>query len=364
MSAGKPGGVSAGGHAADFAAAALAELARETARISVIASEALRASESRYRRLFETAQDGILLINAETAQIEDVNPFLIKLLKYTHAEFLGKKLWEVGPFKDVSQSEQMFLEIQTKGYARYEDLPLKTKDGLTIQVEFVSNSYEVEGIKVIQCNIRDISERKAAEAIRLEYHRKLKVALMNTVEVATIISEMRDPYTAGHERRVAKLASAIGAGLGFDENRQEGLRVAGYLHDIGKVGIPSEILVKPGRISAIEYQLIQGHAQAGYDVLQGMQWPWPVAEVALQHHERLDGSGYPHGLRGEAILPEARIMAVADVVEAMSSHRPYRPALGIDSALAEIERGAGTAYDRAVVNACLRVFREEAYQIV
>jgi putative nucleotidyltransferase with HDIG domain len=184
------------------------------------------------------------------------------------------------------------------------------------------------------------------------------------VEVATIISEMRDPYTAGHERRVAKLASAIGAGLGFDENRQEGLRVAGYLHDIGKVGIPSEILVKPGRISAIEYQLIQGHAQAGYDVLQGMQWPWPVAEVALQHHERLDGSGYPHGLRGEAILPEARIMAVADVVEAMSSHRPYRPALGIDSALAEIERGAGTAYDRAVVNACLRVFREEAYQIV
>jgi PAS domain S-box-containing protein/putative nucleotidyltransferase with HDIG domain len=342
---------------------ALGNLAREAVRVSDLAREALKVSESRYRRLFETALDGILLINADTAQIEDVNPFLMRLLNYTHEEFLGKKLWEVGAFQDIAQSKEMFQEIQTKGYVRYDDLPLKTKAGVKIQVEFVSNSYDVEGTKVIQCNIRDISERKAAEGVTLRYYEQLRVALRNTVEVATVISEMRDPYTAGHERRVAKIASAIGAELGFDEIRQEGLRVAGYLHDIGKVSIPSEILSKPGKIGAIEYQLIQGHAQASYDVLHAMEWPWPVAEVALQHHERLDGSGYPHGLKGDAILLEARIMAVADVVEAMSSHRPYRAALGIDKALAEIELGSGTKYDTQVAAACLKLFRQKEFQL-
>jgi HD-GYP domain-containing protein (c-di-GMP phosphodiesterase class II) len=185
---------------------------------------------------------------------------------------------------------------------------------------------------------------------------------MNTVEVATIISEMRDPYTAKHERRSSLLAGAIGAELGFDEVRQEGLRVAGALHDIGMISIPSEILSKPGKISRIEMELIKAHAQAGYDVLSRMEWPWPVAEVAIQHHERMDGSGYPNGLTGNQIIPEARIMAVADVVEAMSSHRPYRAALGIDRTLAEIESGSGTLYDTDVVNACLRLFREKNYQ--
>ena len=142
---------------------------------------------------------------------------------------------------------------------------------------------------------------------------------------------------------------------------RRGLRVAGYLHDIGKITIPSEILSKPGKLSAIEFQLIQGHAQASYDVLKDVEFPWPVAEVALQHHERMDGSGYPQGLKGEAILLEARIMAVADVVEAMSSHRPYRPGLGIEAALAEIERGRGTAYDAGGCRCLPEAVPEEAY---
>jgi len=174
---------------------------------------------------------------------------------------------------------------------------------------------------------------------------------------------MRDPYTAGHERRVAEIAVAVGAELGFDARRQEGLRVAGYLHDIGKITIPSEILSKPGKLSPIEYQLIQGHPQASYDVLKAVEFPWPVAEIALQHHERMDRSGYPQGLKGEAILLEARILAVADVVEAMSSHRPYRPGLGIDKALAEIERGRGSAYDPKVADACLGLFRKKSYAL-
>jgi HD-GYP domain-containing protein (c-di-GMP phosphodiesterase class II) len=199
---------------------------------------------------------------------------------------------------------------------------------------------------------------------RFGYVAQLETAFMSTVEVATTLSEMRDPYTAGHERRVAEIAVAIGAELGFDARRLEGLRVAGHLHDIGKITVPTEILAKPGKLSPIEYQLIKGHAQASYDVLKDVKFPsWPVAQIALQHHERMDGTGYPQGLKGEAILLEARIMAVADVVEAMSSHRPYRPGLGIDKALAEIERGRGTAYDADAADACLRLFREKRYQL-
>jgi HD-GYP domain-containing protein (c-di-GMP phosphodiesterase class II) len=186
---------------------------------------------------------------------------------------------------------------------------------------------------------------------------------MSTVQVVTTLGEMRDPYTAGHQRRVAEIAVAIGAELGFDARRQEGLRVAGYLHDVGKIRIPSEILSKPGKLSPAEFQLVQGHAQASYDVLKDVEFPWPVAEVALQHHERIDGNGYPQGLKGEAILLEARIMAVADVVEAMSSHRPYRAGLGIEAALAEIERGRGSAYDADTADACLRLFRERHNQL-
>jgi HD-GYP domain-containing protein (c-di-GMP phosphodiesterase class II) len=155
----------------------------------------------------------------------------------------------------------------------------------------------------------------------------------------------------------------MGAELGFDPGRQEGLRVAGYLHDVGKISVPAEILSKPGTLTSIELRMVRGHAQIGYDVLKDVAFPWPVAQVALQHHERLDGSGYPHGLKGEEILLEARITAVADVVEAMSSHRPYRAALGIEAALAEIERGRGTRYDANATDACLRLYREKGYQL-
>jgi putative nucleotidyltransferase with HDIG domain len=178
------------------------------------------------------------------------------------------------------------------------------------------------------------------------------------------MSTIRDPYTAEHARRVSHIAVAISVDLGFTAHQQEGLRIAGYLHDIGKISVPSDILAKPGKITQIEYLLLQGHTQVGYELLKTVPFPWEaVAQVALQHHERMDGSGYPQGLKGEAITLNARIIAVADVVEAMSSHRPYRPALGIDAALAEIERGRGTQFDADVVDACLRLFRDKGYVI-
>ena len=169
---------------------------------------------------------------------------------------------------------------------------------------------------------------------------------------------MRDPYTAGHQRRVAELAVAIAGDLGLPKEQIHGIHLAAGIHDLGKIRVPAEILSKPGKLTDIEYHLIKAHAQAGYDIVKDIEFPWPIAAMVWQHHERLDGSGYPQGLKGDQILLGSRIMAVADVLEAMASHRPYRAALGPDVALKEIERGRGAAYDPTVVDACVKLFRE------
>jgi putative nucleotidyltransferase with HDIG domain len=237
------------------------------------------------------------------------------------------------------------------------------KDGSTIEAGAHGARASHRGRPAVIGLMQDISEKKRAEDQIRQYVAKLEAAFMRTVEVTMTLSDLRDPYTAGHERRVAEIAVAIGAELGFDSHRQEGLRVAGYLHDVGKMAIPAEILAKPGKLSRVEFALVKGHAQASYDILKNVEFPWPVAQVALQHHERLDGSGYPQGLKGDEILFEARILAVADVVEAMATHRPYRPGLGIEKALAEIERCRGSGFDPVVVDACLGLFREKRYVI-
>jgi putative nucleotidyltransferase with HDIG domain len=177
------------------------------------------------------------------------------------------------------------------------------------------------------------------------------------------IVEHRDPYTAGHQRRTARLSCAIAARLGWPKDRIEGLRMAGLIHDIGKIYIPAEILSKPGKLTEPEFAMVKSHAQVGFDILKDIQFPWPIAQIVYQHHEKLNGSGYPRGLNGAAILPEARIIAVADVVEAISSHRPYRPAIGLDHALEEIEGKAGVLYDPAIVAACLSLFRERGFSL-
>jgi HD-GYP domain-containing protein (c-di-GMP phosphodiesterase class II) len=239
----------------------------------------------------------------------------------------------------------------------------RRKDGGEVLISAHGTLGQQNGRPMLIGVLLDITEQRRAEQQIKLHVAQLEAAFMQTVEVATTLSEIRDPYTAGHERRVAEIAVAIGAELGFDARRQQGLRIAGDLHDVGKMSIPSEILSKPGKLTAVELLMIKGHPQIGYEILRNVEFPWPVAQVALQHHERMDGSGYPHGLKGEEILLEARIMSVADVVEAMSSHRPYRAGLGIDKALTEIERGRGTAYDPVVVGACLRLFREKRYEL-
>jgi putative two-component system response regulator len=206
-----------------------------------------------------------------------------------------------------------------------------------------------------------VRELEAANERLQASERRSRALTAAVVQTITKMVEYRDPYTTGHERRVGDLAAAIGAKLGYRDEELDGLRMGGYLHDVGKVAIPAEILTKPGRLTENEFRLIQGHTEIGYDILAGIDFPWPVAELARQHHERLDGKGYPRGLVGDQILPAARVIAVADVVESMASHRPYRPSLGPAKAIEEIQQGRGTRYDPAVVDACVRLFEEDGY---
>lgn len=192
---------------------------------------------------------------------------------------------------------------------------------------------------------------------------KLKSSLLESIMAIAATVEMRDPYTAGHQRRVAQIAEAIARELGLSDKQVEGLILACVVHDVGKVKIPAEILSKPGRLSHLEFELIKQHPQDGSDILKEIDFPWPIADFVMQHHERLDGSGYPSGLKGDQIMLEARIISVADVIEAMASHRPYRPGLGIQAALKEIESKRGTAFDADVVDATSRLFRDKGYQL-
>lgn len=625
----------------------------------------LETSESRYKRLFESAKDGILIIEAKTELILDANPFIMNILKYEIDELVGKKLWEIGLFADKQDSIIAFKELKKERYIRYENMPLQDKDGKKINVEFISNVYKVGNDDIIQCNIRDISERLLSErmlkeselkfkmifegasdgiliadavtrkfadsnerirkmlgdytkeevlslgiedihpakdipyvltqfekqakgeielaadipvkrkdgtlffadinsflltienkkylvgffrditkrkeneaalkrsnralrtlsatnmllihtksekkllqevtdiivkaenggysfavvcykedykekgiipmawsggdksyfweehtnwdeakqsqlpiciaidtstaqicrdikkecnqkpwrdaALSLGYASNIALPLSNENETFGAISiystevkffdeeevklleelasdlsygiinlrrriehkkqtllfkesleqsiqaiaatiESRDPYTAGHQRRVGELATAIAQEMGLPENQIQGIHFAAIIHDLGKIHIPSEILSKPGKLNDLEYRLIQIHPQSGYEILKNIKFPWPIADIVLQHHERLDGSGYPQGLNGNEILIESKIMSVADVVEAISSHRPYRPSLGIEYALNEITRGRGVLYDELAVDACLKLFREKEFK--
>lgn len=261
------------------------------------------------------------------------------------------------------------------GLASVIAVPLRSRgqsNGVLAVYANVTDAFGPEEVKLFEELADDIGfgidsrrTRAAYEQSLLERERhaeQLQATLEQAIGALAATLEKRDPYTAGHERRVADLAVAIGRRLGMDENRLHGLRLAGYIHDIGKVQIPSELLSKPSKLSAVEFELIKQHAEAGYDIIKDIAFPWPISDMVWQHHECLDGSGYPRGLKGEQMLLESKILAVADIVEAMSSHRPYRPALGAEPALEQISKLRGSKLDPAAVDACLYLFREGGYQ--
>jgi putative nucleotidyltransferase with HDIG domain len=201
------------------------------------------------------------------------------------------------------------------------------------------------GLQMLQAQEENLKNRYALER-----------SLEQTIEAIAATIELRDPYTAGHQRRTTRVAVAIAQQMGLEADRVKGLQVAGTIHDIGKISVPAEILSRPGKLSDIEFNLIKRHSETGYEIVHGIDFPWPVAQMIRQHHERMDGSGYPDGLQGEAILLESRILAVADVVEAISSHRPYRPSLGVGAAMEELKERRGVSYDADVVDSALRLY--------
>ena len=328
------------------------------------AEEALSASEKKYREMvdflplsiFEIDIKGnIVSFNSTSFEVfgykkEDYDESMkaLQFFEPNELERLGKNMQKV--IKGISVPGQEYIFLRKDGSA----FP-----GL-IYASLIIHENEPVGIRGA---IIDITERKRAEDDLKQSLERLRKALGATVHAISSMAETRDPYTAGHQRRVADLARAIATEMGLPNDQIDGIRMAAIIHDIGKISVPAEILSMPRKLTDIEFSLIKTHAQSGHDILRDIDFTWPVAQIVLQHHERMDGSGYPNELTGSEILLEARILAVADVVEAIVSHRPYRPAHGIDVALEEISKNKGTLYDPEVVNTCLKLFKEKGFKL-
>ena len=293
-----------------------------------------------------------------------INEVFARNLGYTVSELLGQStqiLYDTQADFDAFGRKISTASIAEGGLVR-DTLLLKRKDGSHGWFLMGGGLLAKGGLESIWLSI-DVTEEKKNHQLLESYVHRIEHSMHETLEVLAKTVEMHDPYTAGHQRRVGKIAREIGRLMGLPADALNNLELMGLIHDIGKIGIPAEILSKPGHLSPEELVLVHAHTKIGYNILSKIDFDIPIADVAFQHHERLDGSGYPNGLHDSQILLESRIIAVADVVEAMASHRPYRPALGLDKALAEIESGRATKYDSEVVDACMRLFKEENYQI-
>jgi len=308
------------------------------------AEEALQKNEESFRTIIDGNVDGIVVL--------DKNGFV--LFANPAAElFFGRKAENLigKPFGyPVTTDEATELDI------------LRGKEGLiTVEMRVVETKWE--GEKVNLASLRNISDRKEMEEKLKDSLERTRKILGGTIMTVSMMVEIRDPYTAGHQHRVADLARSIATEMNLSNQAIEGIRISGSIHDVGKISIPAEILNKPGQLSKEEIRVIRTHPQVGYDILKAIDFPYPVAKFVLQHHERIDGSGYPAGLSGKDITKEAKLLAVADVLEAMSSHRPYRPSLGINKALEEISENRGVLYDAGVVDACSKLFTEKGYKL-
>ncbi len=329
------------------------------------AEAAIRKAEEKYRSIFENAAEGIFQATPEGRFITG-NPALARIHGYDSPEELINDIADINTEIYVNPVERRaYIDLlRTKEAVHEFTAEIFRKDGRRIWV-----SVRVRGVRddkgdltYIEGIVEDVTERKRSEERLRQTLQNLRKAVETTVRTLASAVEARDPYTAGHQQRVADLAHAIATELGLPQEVIEGIRMAALIHDIGKISVPAEILSKPARLTPIEYQIVKVHAENGHDILRDVESPWPLAEIVLQHHERIDGTGYPKGLKDGEIILEARIIAVADVVESMASFRPYRPALGIEAALEEVQKNKGILYDREASDACLRLFRDKGFR--
>ncbi len=326
----------------------------------------LREAETKYRGLFENAVEGVFQIDPASGRFITVNPSLAGILGYDSTEELMGHVTDIKHqlYVDPDQYALQRKDLEENNEVVGFEARMYRKDGKIIWISLnirAIRAYDGELLHY-EGSVEDITTRKKAEEELKSALERLRRSLLSIIRVISTTVEARDPYTAGHQDRVAAVACAIAQEMGLPEETVDNIGMAGNVHDIGKMSVPAEILAKPTMLSSLEMSLIKIHPRSGYDILKDVELPYPVAEIVLQHHERLDGTGYPQGLKNGDILLEAKIISVADVVEAIASHRPYRPAKGIDVALEEIERNKGILYDAAAVDACLRLFREKEFK--
>jgi len=326
--------------------------------------KALQESEKNYRSIFYNAVEGIVQTVPEGRFIS-VNPAFAKMAGYDSPEEVIENIVDienqlyVNPedkirYKKAFEEKDIVEGFEAQFYRKDRSIFWVSINARMVRDE-TGNALYYEGA------IQDITSRKQTEEERKQNLEKLRKTLAGTIHAISLMVETRDPYTAGHQKRVSNLARMIAQEMDLAKDIIDKIRMVGIIHDIGKLSVPVEILSKPTKLTNLEFGIIRVHSQSGYDILKDVDLPYPIAETVYQHHEKLDGSGYPRGLKGEEILLEARILAVADVVEAMASHRPYRPARGIDAALEEIVKNKGILYDAKAVDACVRVFREKGF---
>lgn len=322
---------------------------------------ALGEKGERYRYLVENIGEAIYSID-DNGVITYISPAVQSITGHSPHEVVGHAFAEFIHPEDIGRVLDHFQRTLLVSVEPIE-CRLLTKSGEVKWIHASSRPAVTDNrIAGVHGMLEDITDRVNADEVARQSFDKLQKALQGTIQIMSSIVELRDPYTAGHQLRVTKLACAIARELNLPADKIDGISVAGLVHDIGKIYVPAEILSKPSSLTEVELIMIRTHPKVGHDLLKQIEFPWPVAEIVLQHHERMDGSGYPSGLCAQEILIEARVLGVADVVEAMSSHRPYRPALGIGKALKEITMGSGILYDQEVVDACLCLFTENRFK--
>ncbi|MFZ5481297.1 MAG: HD-GYP domain-containing protein [Myxococcota bacterium] len=338
-------------------AALLQVFVERSIRRAVRLTEHLSAARARFQAVLEQSVAGMYVL--EEGRFTYANGRLARMLGHEHAsDLIGREFASFVAPEHRAHVDTHVAALRVGEPAPPLQLRVVRRDGSPATILAEGQLVPTGDTLAFVGLAGDVTERAEQERQIQAYIAKVERAARGTLGVVSKMVELRDPYTGGHERRVGEIAAMLGAELGLDRDRVEGLRIMGWVHDVGKIAVPAEILTKPGKLTPAEMEVVREHARHGYEILKDVEFPWPVALGALQHHERMDGTGYPQGLRGSQIPLDSRILAVADTLEAISSHRPYRPALGIERALGEIARLRGSALDPDVVAACLRLYGE------